>query len=190
MALPEFAACLSGKSGGASAASPKQKPAAKASPKAEPKKEAKKEKEPKKEAKKAEPKAEPKAKASPKAAPAAAPGGGGNDEAIQKLGDEIRELKAKLKAQGLKGKEIDKNEEVAAKVEKLKELKAGGGAAAASPAAKGKASPKAAAAPAPAADDRAKRLKKVVKEGGKRGVEIEGAADMGGLKFFCTSVDE
>merc|ERR1712036_204728 len=32
-------------------------------------------------------------------------------------------------------------------------------------------------------------LKKVVKEGGKRGVEIEGAADMGGLQFFCTSVD-
>merc|ERR1712113_189486 len=26
-------------------------------------------------------------------------------------------------------------------------------------------------------------------EGGKRGVEIEGAADMGGLQFFCTSVD-
>eukprot|EP00746_Dinoflagellata_sp_MGD_P083642 gnl/MRDRNA2_/MRDRNA2_33276_c0_seq1.p1 gnl/MRDRNA2_/MRDRNA2_33276_c0~~gnl/MRDRNA2_/MRDRNA2_33276_c0_seq1.p1 ORF type:complete len:296 (+),score=77.86 gnl/MRDRNA2_/MRDRNA2_33276_c0_seq1:82-969(+) len=35
-----------------------------------------------------------------------------------------------------------------------------------------------------------KKNKKVVKEGGKRGVEIEGAADMGGLQFFCTSVDE
>merc|ERR1711896_14259 len=34
------------------------------------------------------------------------------------------------------------------------------------------------------------KLKKVLKEGGKRGVEIEGAADMGGLQFFCTSVDE
>jgi len=34
------------------------------------------------------------------------------------------------------------------------------------------------------------KMKKVVKEGGKRGVEIEGAADMGGLQFFCTSVDE
>merc|ERR1712050_524497 len=33
------------------------------------------------------------------------------------------------------------------------------------------------------------QLKKVVNEGGKRGVEIEGAADMGGLQFFCTSVD-
>lgn len=35
-----------------------------------------------------------------------------------------------------------------------------------------------------------KKLKKVIKEGGKRGVEIEGAADMGGLQFFCTKVDE
>jgi len=35
----------------------------------------------------------------------------------------------------------------------------------------------------------AKKLAKIVKEGGKRGVEIEGAADMGGLQFFCTQVD-
>jgi len=35
-----------------------------------------------------------------------------------------------------------------------------------------------------------KKMKKIIKEGGKRGVEIEGAADMGGLQFFCTSVDE
>merc|ERR1712186_304475 len=33
------------------------------------------------------------------------------------------------------------------------------------------------------------KLKKVIREGGKRGVEIEGAADMGGLQFFCTSMD-
>ena len=39
-------------------------------------------------------------------------------------------------------------------------------------------------------EERKKKLKKVIKEGGKRGVEIEGAADMGGLQFFCTSVDE
>jgi len=38
--------------------------------------------------------------------------------------------------------------------------------------------------------DRKNLMKKVVKEGGKRGVEIEGAADMGGLQFFCCSVDE
>jgi CxxC motif-containing protein len=37
---------------------------------------------------------------------------------------------------------------------------------------------------------RKKKLKATIKEGGKRGVEIEGAADMGGLQFFCTSVDE
>merc|ERR1712039_943161 len=34
------------------------------------------------------------------------------------------------------------------------------------------------------------KLKKVKKEGGKRGVEIEGAGDMGGLQFFCTSTEE
>lgn len=34
-----------------------------------------------------------------------------------------------------------------------------------------------------------KKLAKLVKEGGKKGVEIEGAADMGGLQFFVTSVD-
>merc|ERR1712054_367371 len=39
------------------------------------------------------------------------------------------------------------------------------------------------------AEERKKKLKKVIKEGGKRGVEIEGAADMGGLQFFCTAVD-
>merc|ERR1712194_262271 len=45
----------------------------------------------------------------------------------------------------------------------------------------------------PSAEDLEKQrkdlLKKVIKEGGKRGVEIEGAADMGGLQFFCTSMD-
>jgi len=40
------------------------------------------------------------------------------------------------------------------------------------------------------AEERKKQLKKVIKEGGKRGVEIEGAADMGGLQYFCTSMDE
>merc|ERR1740121_1501407 len=47
------------------------------------------------------------------------------------------------------------------------------------------------AAPTPEELERMKKdkLKKVVKEGGKRGVEIEGAGDMGGLQFFSTSVD-
>lgn len=35
-----------------------------------------------------------------------------------------------------------------------------------------------------------KKINKVKKEGGKRGVEIEGAADMGGVKYFCTKVLE
>merc|ERR1719331_3013357 len=55
------------------------------------------------------------------------------------------------------------------------------------PAAKAKAEAKKAEDPQEA---RKKLVKKVVKEGAKRGVEIEGAADMGGLGFFCTSVDE
>jgi len=44
------------------------------------------------------------------------------------------------------------------------------------------------------ADDKAKKeaekLKaKIIKEGGKKGVEIEGASDMGGLDFFCTTME-
>jgi len=34
-----------------------------------------------------------------------------------------------------------------------------------------------------------KLLKTVIKEGGKKGVEIEGASDMGGLDFFCTTIE-
>merc|ERR1712203_66889 len=39
-------------------------------------------------------------------------------------------------------------------------------------------------------DKMQKKMKKIIKEGGKRGVEIEGAADMGGLQFFCTTMEE
>jgi hypothetical protein len=46
------------------------------------------------------------------------------------------------------------------------------------------------ASPADLAKEKEKKLKKVIKEGGKRGVEIDGAADMGGLQFFCTSCEE
>jgi len=42
----------------------------------------------------------------------------------------------------------------------------------------------------PTGDKMEKKMKKIVKEGGKRGVEIEGAADMGGLQFFCTTMQE
>merc|ERR1711862_31256 len=45
------------------------------------------------------------------------------------------------------------------------------------------------AAPEDPEKARKDKLKKAIKEGGKRGVEIEGAADMGGLQFFCTSVE-
>lgn len=40
-----------------------------------------------------------------------------------------------------------------------------------------------------AAKARDKLIKTVIKEGGKKGVEIEGASDMGGLEFFCTTIE-
>ena len=40
-----------------------------------------------------------------------------------------------------------------------------------------------------AAKDAEKRKAKLIKEGGKKGVEIEGASDMGGLDFFCTTME-
>mmetsp|Transcript_12663 Transcript_12663/g.29915 ORF Transcript_12663/g.29915 Transcript_12663/m.29915 type:complete len:197 (+) Transcript_12663:65-655(+) len=35
-----------------------------------------------------------------------------------------------------------------------------------------------------------KKLKALKKEGGKRGIEIQGASEMGGMKFFCTHVEK
>ena len=43
---------------------------------------------------------------------------------------------------------------------------------------------------AAAAEKEKKVIKDVTKEGGKKGVEIEGAADMGGLEFFCTTMEK
>jgi len=40
-----------------------------------------------------------------------------------------------------------------------------------------------------AAKEKEKLLKAIIKEGGKKGVEIEGASDMGGLDFFCTTIE-
>jgi len=96
---------------------------------------------------------------------------------VKAIGDELRVLKEKLKGEGVSGKKLNDHAEVKALVEKLAEAKKGG-------------APAKAAAPAGGDEDRKKKLKKVIKEGGKRGVEIEGAADMGGLRFFSTSVDE
>merc|ERR1712232_1387790 len=78
--------------------------------------------------------AAPAAGSSPPAAPAAAPTGD-IEAQIKVVGDEIRELKAKLKADGLSGKAIDKTEEVKALVAKLTELKAAQASAPAQPAA-------------------------------------------------------
>jgi len=51
-----------------------------------------------------------------------------------------------------------------------------------------KAAEKAAKAAEKAAKDKAKLIKTVEKEGGKKGVEIAGAADLGGLEFFCCNM--
>lgn len=53
-----------------------------------------------------------------------------------------------------------------------------------------RAADKAAKAAEKVAKDKAKALKVVIKEGGKKGVEIAGAADMGGLDFFCSNMKE
>merc|ERR1712190_130964 len=63
--------------------------------------------------------------AAPKAAapaPAAASGGDLDDQ-IKKVGDEIRELKEKLKGEGLSGEKVNEHEEVKKLVARLTELK-------------------------------------------------------------------
>jgi len=86
---------------------------------------------------------------------------------------------APKKEEALKEAKKDASPKAAPK-EKGKKDKKGGEA---------KAEPAAPAAPEDPEKARKDKLKKVIKEGGKRGVEIEGAADMGGLQFFCTAVD-
>jgi len=96
----------------------------KAAGKAAPKKEAAAKPKAAAEAKKS-PKSSP--KSSPKAAPApapAAPAAGGDVEAqVKAVGDAIRTLKEKLKAEGLSGKKINDHEEVKGLVAKLQALK-------------------------------------------------------------------
>merc|ERR1712157_21854 len=75
------------------------------------------------------------------------------------------------------------NKQIKNAKEKQKKAKASEAGAAA-------AAPEKEKTPEELAEERKKQMKKAIKEGGKRGVEIEGAADMGGLQFFCTSVDE
>jgi glutathione S-transferase len=116
----------------------------------------------------------------------ASSGGDGGKKGKEKGGDkkgkpspeEIEKLKAERAAEkaakGAKGgdkKGGDKKEEKPkeAKKEEKKEEKA----------------------PDAAADAKAKAklTAKIIKEGGKKGVEIEGASDMGGLDFFCTTME-
>jgi glutathione S-transferase len=175
MAQPQFQKVLGTVTmlGDKGAAKPAAKPAAKAdaSPKA-----------------KASPKKEAKGEASPKAAKG--DGKGKKEEKAPPPADtpeiaavkkEIAAKKDSLKAAGKKGKEVNEDPEVVALVQKMKDLQAGGGKApaAAAPAAK---------APAGAGPDE-KELKNIKKEGGKKGSEIAGAADMGGMSFMNCSLD-
>lgn len=103
--------------------------------------------------------------------------GGGSDAKYQGQGTDVSKLNAAVAA--------------------AKAFKAGGGGAAPAAAEGGKKKggkdakkdDKAAEKKDDPEAERKALLKKVVKEGGKRGVEIEGAADMGGLQFFCTAVE-
>merc|ERR1719379_1869053 len=152
------------------------KPAAKAAAKAEASPKAAS---PKKEAKKgdASPKATPKEKGKKEEKAAPPP----DTPEIAEVKKQIAATKEKLKAAGKKGKEVNDDPEVQALLTKMKALQAGGAAA----------SPKAAPAPAPAAgagpDE--KEVKVIKKEGGKKGSEIAGAADMGGMSFMNCSLD-
>lgn len=65
-------------------------------------------------------------------APGVAPAGDGGDQAqIDAVGNQIRDLKEKLKSEGLAGKKINDHPEVKALVEKLQALKSGAAPAAA-----------------------------------------------------------
>jgi hypothetical protein len=101
---------------------------------------------------------------------------------IAEIKKQLAAKKEALKAAGKKGQEVNNDPEVQAMVTKMKALQSG----AAKPS-----SPKAAPAPAPAAaggpDE--KELKVIKKEGGKKGSEIAGAADMGGMSFMNCSLD-
>jgi glutathione S-transferase len=129
-----------------------------------------------------------KAEASPKAAASPSPKEKGKKEEkaappadtpeIAEFKKQIAAKKDELKAAGKKGKEVNEDPAVVALVAKMKALQSG--APAAAPAAK--------PAAAGAGPDE-KELKAIKKEGGKKGSEIAGAADMGGMSFMNCSLD-
>merc|ERR1711972_779365 len=113
-------------------------------------------------------------------------------KAEEKPAKDDQKAEAKKEAKKEKGGAAPKAkaEEKPAKEDKKAEAKKEKGGAAPKAKAEAKPEPSAADAAAAEAEAKKKKEKKVIKEGGKRGVEIDGAADMGGLQFFCTSVDE
>lgn len=112
--------------------------------------------------------------AAPAPAPAPASAGPVNDAAVTAVGDEIRALKEKLKAEGLSGKKINDHPEVKAKVAQLQELKSGTAAAPAAPvpAAPAPAGGKVSEADVTACGDEIRKLKEKLKAEGLSGKKI------------------
>jgi len=142
-------------------------------PAAAPKQEAKKEK---------APAPAPKATAAPAVSSASA---SDLEAKIKKVGDDVRELKEKLKAEGLSGKKINDDPGIVAKVAELKTLK---DAMAAAPAAAPAAAAPAPAAAAPAASgdatavgDQIRALKEKLKGEGLSGKKINDHAEVKAL---------
>lgn len=109
------------------------------------------------------------------------------DKQIQEVGDQIRILKEKLKADGVTGKKMNENPQVVELVAKLKDLKSGAPVEAPPPVAAAAAAPAPAAAPAataaPAGDvesvgNQIRELKEKLKAEGKSGKEINNDAEV------------
>jgi len=133
----------------------------------------------------------------PAAAPAAAAAPSGDlDAQVKAVGDEIRALKTKLKADGISGKKIDKVDEVVALVAKLTALKEAQ-ASAPAPAAAATAPAKAAAAPAASGDldaqvkavgDQIRELKTKLKADGMSGKKIDKSEEVVALVAKLTEL--
>jgi len=132
---------------------------------------------------KATPPPEAKSTASSKStpAPATTPSSSGNDAEVTKVGNEIRELKEKLKSEGLSGKKINDHEQIKQLVAKLNELKAAAAAAPAPQPAQASTAPAPAQAPAAggnlddqikAVGDQIRALKEKLKSEGLSGKKI------------------
>jgi len=124
--------------------------------------------------------------AAPAAAPAAA-AGEVDEAAIKAVGDEIRTLKEKLKAEGLSGKKINEHAEIKQLVDKLNALKAGAPTAQAAPAAAPAASGGDVEAQVTAIGNEIRALKEKLKAEGLSGKKINDHTE---VKALVTKLQE